>query len=251
MKIDDLIREGYDLLNATTDWPTYEGGSLDRTKFVTSSEVWNCSRRIKYDKMYPSGSFPNWGYAERGNIIEKWAVECIRATMKFNPDHTLLCAGEDQRSFSDGYQSGTPDGILRYPDYTVEVLEFKSVDPRTNYSKLPKARHLAQVQQNMDLVGHTLNATVIGAQLIYIDASNLQKRVPHYITPNEVEMRQWEDKAHKIIHTPAEELPAEGIFRDECKECAHKSRCSAAVEAKKEMEAHLDAANVLSGSVFK
>ena len=254
MKIDNLIREGYDLLNETTDWPTYDNsGGLDRSKFVTSSEIWNCSRRIKYDKLYPSDAFPTWGWAERGNVLERWAIEQVSAALRVHHrSYTLLSAGDRQVSFYDQTQSGTPDAILRYPDYTVDVWEIKSIDPRTARRNLPKDQHIWQLQQNMDLVGHCLDTKVRTGRLIYIDASNLQDRLELDVPPNWELMDKLHAKADRIMSKEnPEDLVTEGIVRGECKLCRHKERCSASIKAEKAERQLYAQSERISNGLFK
>lgn len=237
-------------------WPTFDGKELDRSKYMTSSEAGYCSRRIKFRQMVeakdgPSG-FPNWGYAERGNIIEEWAVSMLRSGM---PDTVKLdWAGTDQVSFHSGYQSGTPDGHLRDlntgRDYTVEI---KSIDPRTSYAKLPKNGHMEQVQQNMDLVERCTGIEIYGAILLYIDASNLQKRSERFIDRDIDLMDHLERKAVNIAtaKTP-DDLPAEGLFTaGECGMCDFKARCSAVVEAEKKEAAAFKHHERVTTNVFR
>lgn len=219
------IAAGYSA-SQTDSWPTYNGGLLDRSKYMTSSEAHQCSRRIKYRKMSPAQGFPNWGYAERGNIIEAWAVKMLRASDKVQLDY----AGEEQVSFYDQYQSGTPDGIISTTSGCI-VLEIKSVDPRTNYGNLPKPEHIAQVQQNMDLVSHCTGITVHGGVLLYIDASNLQKTVEFVIEPDSHHQNELQQKSQRIFAaaTPAD-LPNEGMFvNGGCDRCEFSEACSALV----------------------
>ena len=89
LRLSTLIDEGYAVKPANR-WPTYEGGYLDRTDYVSASEVGGCARKIKLGKMLPSGEFTAWGAAERGNVIEAWAVTLIRAALRDRPEWTLL-----------------------------------------------------------------------------------------------------------------------------------------------------------------
>ncbi|NKB39631.1 MAG: hypothetical protein GKR86_00985 [Ilumatobacter sp.] len=253
MQIDNLIADGYDLLNSNVEWPTYDGGDLDRSRYVTSSEVWNCALRIYLDKKHPMRGFPDWGYAERGNIIEEWAMQCAEAAVKEYTGYDLLHTRDKQVSFHHGRQSGTPDGILRLPDYSAELWEVKSLDPRYNWSNLPKEPHIWQLTQNMDLVSHCMDITVQKGRLIYIDASNLQKRKEYVIAPHEGLMQRMEAKAHFIMD-PAnseEDMPTDGIFRGECRLCRHKARCNAAIHADKVETDMLERATNVANSYFK
>ena len=218
---------------------------------MTSSEAWNCSRRIKFEKTTSGkGGFPNWGMAERGNIIEKWAVEMMRIGMP--NDLTLLCAGDQQVTFTHGAQSGTPDGIIRLPDYKLIVWELKSIHPNTKRSNLPKERHLWQLQQNMDLVNNCMG-NVYGGLITYIDASDL-KRVNEYAI-------QWDDdlcdalivKARNIMQADdPSKLPAEGMhMQGQCDECAFTEQCSEAMQMEQGRARQMRIAERAMKNVFK
>lgn len=230
--LSNLIDEGY-ARKPEQLWPTYGGGFLDRTKFVTSSEVGGCSRKIKFSKVLPRGGFPNWGYAERGHVIEAWGIALIREAVKQTmPGWSVMYAGEGQVSFHDQYQSGTPDGVLVHKkSWTGYTLEVKSVDPRTNYDNLPKIKHLDQVQQNMDLVEANTKIEIIGAKLIHIDASNLQRRKEIAFEPDHARMDFLQEKAAKIMEAEGpESFPPEGTFMPkECDQCDFQAACSALV----------------------
>lgn len=223
INLSNFLDEGYSATRSN-HWPTYDGKVLDRSKFMTSSEANRCPRQIKYRQMTGSDSFPNWGYAERGNIIEEWAVKMFRAS-----GLDVRFAGKEQVSFYDQHQSGTPDGLV-FVKGGVLVLEIKSVDPRTNYSYLPKVDHIAQVQQNMDLVEHCLQERVLGSMLLYIDASNLQKRQQYNVEPDGEMQARLEEKSHRIADAGSPvDLPSEGMFTGGCDTCEFQRQCSALV----------------------
>ena len=221
------IERGYAAKEAQR-WPTYCGRELDRSQYVTSSEVLNCARRIKYEKQWSSQHgnmpFPNWGYAERGNIIEAWIVEMLTLA-----GWELLHAGTEQRSFVVGCQSGTPDGmaVMSDPAGVIVLLEFKSIDPRTNYRNLPKPNHIAQVQQNMDLVSANLNVGIELGILYYQDASNLQKSKQFNLPVDHKYQAELQTRAEMIVaaDTPAD-LPNEGMFNGDCDRCGFTAECS-------------------------
>lgn len=230
----ELVDKGY-ALKGVKKWPTYLGGRLDRRGYVSSSEIGNCRRRIKYGKMRKgTGQLARWGYAERGNIIEAWAVDLIRAALeKEHPGWRLMFAGENQFSFVDDVQSGTPDGLLVHMEtHRGLCLDIKSVDPRTNYDRLPKVKHKAQVHQNIDLMNHLTPYDVVGGLLLYIDASDLQKRKLFEIEYDATVMDALHNKAREIMDAEKpEDLPADGVFMDkECGECEFSELCSAHIE---------------------
>jgi hypothetical protein len=223
INIQDILKRGYNA--QTTSWPTYDGKQLDRSQFVTSSEILNCARRIKFEKAaiaaYGPLPFPNWGYAERGNIIEAWIVEMFKLA-----GTELLFGGKDQRSFYVDKQSGTPDGMVRYKS-GYWVLELKSIDPRTNTRFLPKENHVAQLQQNMDLVATCLDTSVYGGSLFYIDASNLQKSLQFDIDVDHAYAGQLQERAERIMEAPSPaDLPSEGMHNGDCDRCTFTAECS-------------------------
>jgi len=238
---DNIIAAGYDA-KPHQEWPVYpDGGMLDRTKYVTASEIARCARRTKFDKMAMiSGDYDpdlgtknhssiDWGFFERGHNIESWAVEIISAG--WSADITkfdLMYTGANQYSFIDGYQSGTPDGVFVSDDgERVGILEIKSIDPRTNKNRLPKPEHVKQVMQNMDLVAANMGAVPIGGDILYIDASNYKDVRPFHVQWDQAEATALEERATWIMEaaTPAD-LPDEGMYQSGvCKICPHRGPC--------------------------
>lgn len=216
-------------------WPTYDGAMLDRAKFITSSEIANCVRQIKYGKVAaklgkaPKVTANDWGFFERGHNVEAWAVARILDGMS---EATPMFLGKEQVSFHRGKQSGTPDGLLGMPNGNLRVLELKSIDPRTNMRNIPKRGHLDQVQQNMDLVGHMTKLHVEGSHLVYIDASDYTKIVEYVYEPDTDRQRELTKRAKKIHKAKsADDLPAEGLVNRGCTYCSFKRLCSGAVDA--------------------
>jgi hypothetical protein len=235
----NIIAAGYDA-KPHQEWPVYPHGEmLDRTKYVTASEISRCARRVKFDKaaMLQEGYDPelgtkntsaiDWGFFERGHNIEAWAVEIINAGWSVY-DYDLLFTGEGQYSFVDGYQSGTPDGVFMSRDAgSVGILEIKSIDPRTNKNRLPKEDHVKQVMQNLDLVSSQFDAVPIGGDILYIDASNYKDVRPFHVHWDEALAVELADRAEWIMEAdnPAD-LPDEGMYKSGvCKQCPHKGPC--------------------------
>ena len=214
-------------------WPRYDGGVLDRTQYVTASEVGYCERKVWLDKeaLRASGYKPeagtvmpaDWGMLERGHNIEAWAVEQIRR----GTNYELLYAGNEQVSFASDYQAATPDGVFKLEDGSYQ-LEVKSIDPRTNWNNLPKPVHVDQVMQAADLVSYSMDLPPIGGMLIYIDASNYKKRTQFHLPFDPDHANRLQDRAERIMkcNDPAE-LQPEGMYKDHCKWCAHTARCGA------------------------
>ena len=218
-------------------WPTYDGAYLDRTKFVTSSEIGKCARMVWYSKNVPlsEGMFM-WGYAERGHAVEAWVVDKLT---KSNDDlgYDFAYLGDDQVSFYDEYQSGTPDGLF-YNEYAWNQFEFKSIDPRVRLDSLPKKEHLKQAVQNMDLVEACLDIDLKGTLLAYINASNFGLITEFWIDRNSRNvgkmMVDLQNRAEAIMTAKsADDLAPEGISTGDCKYCAFTAQCSGAILAQR------------------
>jgi hypothetical protein len=244
-----IIAAGYDA-KQHQEWPVFpHGEALDRTKYVTASEISRCARQVKLNKlaMIAEGYKPelgtknssaiDWGFFERGHNIEAWAVELIRNGWdKDLLDFDLLFTGSDQYSFVDGFQSGTPDGVFMSKDGSeVGILEIKSIDPRTNKNRLPKPDHVKQVIQNLDLVSTVMDAAPIGGDILYIDASNYKDVRPFHVEWEPDVADELQERAQWIMEaqTP-EELPDEGMYwSGVCVKCPHKAACWAIIKEEK------------------
>lgn len=253
--LNSLLGEGY-ALRGDKKWPTYLGGHLDRTQYVTASEVGGCSRRIKFGKVSRplKPGFSRWGFAERGHLIEAWAIDLVRLALEDVENYRLMFAGEQQFSFVDQFQAGTPDGLLVNLDtHKGMCIDVKSVDPRTNWSKLPKKKHVDQVQQNMDLLNSVTPYEVKHGALWYIDASDLQRRKVFPFEADWRRQKELQEKAERIMKAASpEDMPAEGLHMEkECEHCDFSDKCSDLIRAQheksKEMEQAERAMNVVFG----
>lgn len=208
-------------------WPTYLGGELDRSQYATASEIGGCLRKAKFGKQGTPVPFTDWGYAERGHAVEAWVAEQFskaEAVLESMVEFELL--GDNQLSFVDGCQSGTPDGLMHYGDFTW-VLDIKSVDPRSNWAKFPKSEHQDQVLQNIDLVRRLTDCNVVGGILYYIDASDFQKARQFPVPINETRIQELERRARRLVTAASpHDLPAEGMFNDGCTYCAFTALCN-------------------------
>ena len=244
-KLSDLINDGY-AMQPAMKWPVYGGGFLDRNKYMTASESGRCARQIKFRQESPALPFNSWGYAERGHVIEAWAANLIReAVSDYNLksfEYELMYTGKNQVSFADRNQSGTPDGILiNILENEAMVLDIKSLDPRFNWDNLPKSENIDQVTQNADLINRSdFPYEITHTCIIYIDASNLQKRAEFVEPFDDINAFNLRTKSIKIAEakSPAD-LPAEGMFVDKgCDYCPFTHECSAIVAASSETKNH-------------
>ena len=218
MNIKDLVILGSNIL---------EEGKFDaavRRKYLNASEAMGCIRKQWYSKHQPEAGEPQmWGYARRGIHGEKFLVESLLAA-----NVPLTYAGKDQETWTDETRkiSATPDGIIKYDKEWV-VPEFKTIDPRTNKSKLPKAQHVAQLEIGMELIDQNIDrpdGVTLRGVLVYMDASNFFDIEEFQIPRNKAILDQMAKRASKILRTKsAGNLDREGK-RDGGKEC--KTMCS-------------------------
>ena len=214
-------------------WPDFQGNELDRTKYVSASSTGKCARQVYFAKHadpLTKGNFP-WGYGQRGHSHEAWVVEQLNNSVS---DTNFLLVGDAQRSFFAGDQSGTPDGLAKEANRNY-LLEFKSIDPRTNLKYLPKMVALKQCVQNMDLIEHCWDIKLEGALLLYSNCSDYSLMYEYWIDRDQPEVQQMmldlEERAVLINNATApDQLEAEGIHTGDCRLCSYKAVCSATVE---------------------
>jgi CRISPR/Cas system-associated exonuclease Cas4 (RecB family) len=234
----DMIAEAVTQRPATV-WPTFQGGDLDRSAFLTSSENLSCLRSLKFRKLHGDVRTGGWGMMERGHAVEAWVVDQLEERLLAQPDATLEFYGFMQRSFVDPALrlSGTPDGLLtigarRKTRYLVEI---KSVDPRTNLESWdrPKPQHEAQVQQNMHLL-QKAGMPVKTALVFYIDASNFERCRQFEVTFDPAVVERFAARASNLFSAKRpEDLPAEGLTNGGCTYCTFTEQCSAIQQANK------------------
>lgn len=234
-----IVSKGMALKPANV-WPMYgKDASLDRSAYVTSSEISYCERKVYFDKeeLKASDYSPEkgtaqitkgWGMMERGHVIEEWFIKTLYRGLDSRVP--LILAGDDQRSFAVGHQSGTPDGVFLLPDNCFKTLEVKSIDPRTNVSKLPKPEHIKQVTQNCDLCEALLGRVCLGAVLVYIDASDYDRRFSFDIPFDHALADTLQHRATRILQAKsAADLLPEGVYASHCGFCRHTAACNALV----------------------
>ncbi len=253
LKIADAIKSGY--INTSNQlWPTFDGKFLDRSKYVTASQVGNCERWIWFDKntkLLPEVIPEGWGYFARGHNVEAWLVDMLRASEKVG-DFRFQFIGEDQRSFYNKYQSGTPDGLAIGPDNYNLGLEFKSIDPRTNVRNLPKEKHVNQVLQNIDLMEQSLDINIQSGIIHYTDASNYANQWEFIVKSDRRKMKELYKKAKRIKKLrKAESTKAEGLYNGDCSLCPFTELCSDAVSKANKANKTMRSQRKLGGTLFK
>ena len=246
--ISRLIRAGHSNLPPKR-WPDYRGGELDRSKFITSSEISKCAREIVFSKTSPTvGEEGIQGFAERGHTAERWIVERLEAS---NGDFSFHFLGDDQVSFFKGSQSGTPDGLGIHISSEAVAFEFKCIDPRTNKSVLPKKPHVEQLVQNMYLINECTGFNVTRGIIAYIDASNYNDIREHEVEFTWDEAERLTERADMLIKikNPSEAEP-EGIYTGACKFCQFKHQCNGAELQRQRERQKMKGLNNVASTVF-
>lgn len=203
-----------------------EEGKFDekiRRKYLNASEATSCIRKQWYLKNNATGDPQNWGYARRGTHGEKFLVESLIAS-----NIPLTYAGKEQETWKDKKRklSATPDGIIQYDNEWV-VVEFKTIDPRTNKLNLPKPAHITQLEMGMELIDQHIDrpegVDLVGL-IVYMNASDYFDIVQFEIPRNKAILNLMAKRASKVLNTKdVANLDREGK-RDGGKEC--KTMCS-------------------------
>lgn len=226
--IRDLVIRGSDILE--------EGKfKFDRSKYLNGSEAMTCLRRQWYKKFQPEEEAEqDWGYARRGIHGERFLVESLIAA-----NVPLTMSGKEQMSWQDEKRriSSTPDGVIQYDDEWV-MPEFKTIDPRTNKSKLPRVPHVAQLQIAMEMIDLNIDrpdGVGLRGLLIYMDASNYFDILEFPIDRDKTILDKMAKRASKILRTKdVGNLDREGKRGggNECKTmCGFSEVCGVDVEA--------------------
>jgi hypothetical protein len=236
----ELLKQALDSAPADT-WPTYDGMVLDRSDFLTSSQVASCLRQSFFEKnaaQFPHEGFTGNGYTERGHAIEAWLVGKLQYLQ--TAGYRFFFTGEHQRSFYDPEigLSGTPDGVMQFPNGKRILLEFKSFDPRSNTTYFPKRKHIWQTVQNMYLINKCLKWDIKEAILLYINASDVFDTHEFVVEYDEKIIAECMARAGMLWEaTSPEQLDPEGILTGDCEYCAAFRHCSAYIGTKKLVEA--------------
>jgi hypothetical protein len=227
----------------------------DRASTVGASEVWQCLRKVWFDKRGQEFGFEkdpdheeNYGAMERGNLIENYyVVPGLRLALPKLPTLPegveLLLGGSNQQTIVLGKNSATPDGIIKgltpgpltirggkqeifIPDIKADciVLEIKSIDPRATLLE-EKEKHHGQTQVQLGLIREMTEFKPFFSIVLYIDASFLT------VTPFVVEFDEKYYATSKVraldvyrINDPMMIMP-EGRFRGECDTCPWRKPC--------------------------
>ena len=217
----------------------------DRSSTLGASEAFACIRKGWFEKFGEKNGFlqneeeQQWGAMERGNVIENhYVVPAIRDNLPEGAK--LVFAGENQKTFVDGFNSATPDGLIKgltsdalvkYGIVNIEadciVLEIKSVDPRVNLQE-EKAIHHGQAQVQMGLIRELTKYKPVYAVILYIDASFLDNITVFVVRFDPSKWKAAQMRAANVfeVNDPGELRP-EGKMSGECKYCRWTDACSA------------------------
>ena len=216
MKIDKFL-EHYEDGRSRVDVTVFV---TDRSKYVGGSEIGQCIRKIWYAKHQPVPDKTN-GFAARGKWMEGYVVRTLLAA-----GLPLRSAQGEQMELTEGPLMATPDGYLEFND-GCQVVEIKSVDPRTNFDNLPKSNHISQLKQSMTLMARSGKADCKkhGGILLYVDASDYSRVVASPV-PYEDVFDAHSKRANRILRarTPAR-LDRGGRVGGEGRVCSYRSPC--------------------------
>lgn len=218
----------------------------DRSQTVGASEVGHCARKVfwmknegdpEFGAPRDEGYVDTWGARARGSVYEDfWWEPALRATYGRN----LHFAGKQQKTFTSGFLSATPDGLiadlpsdalahLGVPDIGTDCImtECKTADPRTNLSEA-KPENVFQTQAQMGIVRDQTPWRPNYSLLTYTDASfwNEVLEFPIPFDPKIYEVAQRR-AAEIMTATSAADLKPEGWIAGgrECEYCPFTKAC--------------------------
>lgn len=223
-------------------------GGHDRKKTVGASAVGGCLRAIVFDKHdapVDADFVQDLGAAERGNMVEDWAVPSMQQSLKDSGIELIWATDDGQETLVDitNYQSATPDGLFTSREvFEVEeesgskrftkclYNELKSIDPRAfDNLREPKFQHRMQVQQGMDLVRRTTDYFPTHAVITYINASFVNQIKSWVIPFDELVAHGLRARSASVFtQFSLDKLPEpEGKLEGgkECTYCAYKTLC--------------------------
>lgn len=222
--------------------------TTDRLQTVGASEVGQCARKTYFmksegDSTYgvprDEGYVDGWGARMRGTIYENCFWEpALRAAY----GDRLKLAGAEQQTFTQGFLSATPDGMidglepntlahLGVPNIGAAciMVECKTADPRTNLA-VAKPEHVFQAQVQLGLVRELTAYKPDYSLLTYTDASfwNEVREFPIRFDPMVYETAKAR-ASHIMLAMAPTELRPEGWIAGghECKYCPFTKPCGA------------------------
>lgn len=200
----------------------------DRNAYGNASEINGCLRAQWYARNLKAQPEQDWGFARRGTHAERYLVESLRAA-----NIPLAGVGDEQFSVQDDelMLSCTPDGVLFDTELNEwVVVEFKTIDPRSNLSKLPKPDHVAQVDVGMGLLNRASlipdGGKVSRGVILYMDASNFNLLYQFEVKHDPRVLTKMSRRAKQMLRArSAEPLDREGLKTNACRYCPFKGPC--------------------------
>jgi CRISPR/Cas system-associated exonuclease Cas4 (RecB family) len=220
----------------------------DRTKTVGSSEIGTCARKTAASKLSvpPDTEYAqNYGFTGRGNAVEdafaapmlKYMCESVGGKLMYAEQAnqiSLVAKGVPLSATPDGIATNMPrNSLAKYGVDDIGVskafaVEIKSIDPRYNKAKLPKASHTPQLTVAMGLVRRATDYKPDYGLLIYIDASDFTEIAAFVIPYSESAFNSLKKRAAKIMAaTNWNEFMPEGKINGggDCQYCQFAKQC--------------------------
>ena len=229
--IERLVHLGVKAKSEQQRFVTASGESLDRSRVLSASELGACIRKTKYKKIgAPTNKKPgNWGASERGNAGESWVVMILQMGLDYEGlGGKLLFAGANQISLQVDDISGTPDGLIVYPNGTKAIgLEIKTADPMLHLDEA-REKHVIQAELQLELWNRTTDYIVDEVHLVYFNAANYQIITEFAIPRNPDVWKFAKQRAEHMFLNDPEDLLPEGSFQGDCDYCQFSEICKAA-----------------------
>jgi hypothetical protein len=212
----------------------------DRHLSVGASEIGRCARMIWYAKHHPAAKAveESFGASHRGNMIE---AHTVVPALRRHYGSLILYSGKDQKSFIDGVNSATPDGLLinQPKDLLAEfgikdigkdrciLIEIKSIDPRIQL-RGPKKEHARQANQQLGVIRATTEHRPENCLIMYVNASFMDE-VTEFVVPFDAGLYKLQkQRAERILEAKtAREMQPEGWIKGgkECDLCGFAKAC--------------------------
>lgn len=193
--------------------PPEKSWQYDRTNTIGASEIMLCARylwALKNSVAEDEDFERNWGFAARGNAVEDWVVERLRAA-----GVDIEFAGNEQQTLLDGFISCSPDGKIGKT-----AIEIKSFDPRVR--EIPKPQHRTQIEIAIEML------EADDGVLVYVNASDYSDIREFPVERNPAVIPMAKERARTIFRAKTmDELPREGWIAggDECGRCPFRRSC--------------------------
>lgn len=209
---------------------------------VGASEIGRCARQTWYVKHHPAAQALDeisYGAIHRGNMLENHLlVPALRR--HFGGD--ILFSGKDQKTFIDGDNSATPDGLLinqpanLLAEFGIKdigknrcvLIEAKSIDPRITL-RAPKPEHARQALQQLGVVRAATEWKPEHCLIVYINASFHDDITEFVVSWDERKYELQKKRAAEILSaTTARSMQPEGWIKGgkECDHCGFSSSCT-------------------------